>query len=271
MYLKTKMNRSVNLRNKCRRAVSLLFVLGSAAVCGCGNPAIDSQSPPGSGRSTVGASAESSPAVPVSSGKKSASMSNEEIFWNWFCENEDELFDFERNQEATLDRLDDALHKVDPDLTFEFGPKKDARREFIISAGGLKRAFPSVVRLSDASPKLRRFSVIAFRPRRKTINDIELSGLKIRSSQVFFGFIKDNDPSKVGVLLFIPGYVREDSRYGQVGYLFLDEALGEYEMETKVGHIEMLPHESNYFEGSRPIKQMAEQFDEAMRSREANH
>jgi len=33
------------------------------------------------------------------------------------------------------------MHKVHPDLTFEFGPVEEERREFVITAGGIKGAF----------------------------------------------------------------------------------------------------------------------------------
>jgi hypothetical protein len=42
----------------------------------------------------------------------------------------------------------------------------------------------------------------------------------------------------VGILLFLPDYSSVDSRFGQIVYLFLDEALGEYDVEMKVGFIQ---------------------------------
>ena len=52
-------------------------------------------------------------------------------FWNWFILHEVELFSFEADQERIFDQLAAELHKVDPDLAFEFGPK-DTRREFVV-------------------------------------------------------------------------------------------------------------------------------------------
>src|SRR5260370_5887295 len=68
-------------------------------------------------------------------------MTSQQEFWKWFSEHEGELFDFEADQERTFDRLASQLKKIDSNLTFEFGPKRDAKREFVISAGGIKRAF----------------------------------------------------------------------------------------------------------------------------------
>lgn len=68
----------------------------------------------------------------------------EQSFWAWFQNNQDFLFDFEKDQERVFDRLATEMHKVNPSLTFEFGPKEDGRREFTISADGIRKAFPAV-------------------------------------------------------------------------------------------------------------------------------
>ena len=91
-------------------------------------------------------------------------------FWKWFQDHEKELYDFEKDQQRVFGQLNGALAKVDADLTFEFGPKEqDGKREFVISAGGIRSAFPKVEALWLAAPKLERWVVIKFRPRRSTI------------------------------------------------------------------------------------------------------
>jgi hypothetical protein len=47
--------------------------------------------------------------------------------------------------------------------------------------------------------------------------------------------------------------------------LFLDEALGEYDVEMKVGFIQLLSHESKEFTGSHPIKELGDAFDVVMK------
>jgi hypothetical protein len=39
------------------------------------------------------------------------------------------------------------------------------------------------------------------------------------------------------VYLFLPGYDEQDITWKEIGYLLLDEALGEFDVETKVGLI----------------------------------
>ncbi len=56
--------------------------------------------------------------------------------------------------------------------------------------------------------------------------------------------------------------------FGQVGYLFLDEALGEYDVETNVGFIEVLGHDSKYFDIEFSIQELAADFDTLLRSKQ---
>lgn len=195
------------------------------------------------------------------------SKTNESQFWDWFERNQDDLYEFERDREAIFDRLTTSLGKVHPDLTFEFSPIRDGgQREFVISAGGIKDAFPAVEALHAASPKLSRWTFLKFRQRRFPINDLEFAGKKIRSEDVHYAIFKDENPEKVGIMIFLDGYRDEDkgSLWGQMGYLFLDEAIGEYDVEMHVGAIVFFDRDSKYFEHARPLAELPGHFDERL-------
>jgi len=186
---------------------------------------------------------------------------SEQQFWKWFKNNEQMLFAFETDRERVFDKLAEQMAKVNPDLTFEFGPvKKDGKREFVISAGGIRKAFPAVESLFNAAPALGRWQFIKYRPRRVPLNDLEFGGKLVKVKDVYFGMYKDGD--KVGFILFFDGYrEKEKNIFGNIGYLLLDEALGEYDMETKVGFIEFHGRDSKQYEDSRPIGELAKSFD----------
>jgi hypothetical protein len=163
--------------------------------------------------------------------------SPEADFWKWFQKNEATLFDFERDQAAVFDRLAVEMHKVHPSLTFEFGPKQDGRREFVISADGIRDAFPKVESLASAAPTLPRWTVIRFRPRREP-TDIQYNGMTVKASTVSVGIQPDG--AKVGLTVFIPGYSEPEGRtFGSIAFLFLDQALGELDVETRVGNVDV--------------------------------
>jgi hypothetical protein len=169
-------------------------------------------------------------------------MSAEKQFWDWFLRHEARLFDFdpqrELERELIFDNLAAELQKIDPNLTFEFGPR-DIRREFVISAGGIKGSFPAVSALTSAAPDLHRWKIIAFRPRRTPINIVEFGGKWVDPKDVQFTLLDDG--RLAAIYLFIPGFQEDDIALRQAGYLLLDEALGEYDVETQLGGIKMLP------------------------------
>lgn len=189
----------------------------------------------------------------------------ESDFWRWFQSNEEDLFHFERQQEAVFDSLADAMQLVHEDLTFEFGPIEGDQREFVISAGGIKAAFPAVEALFATAPPLARWRWTKFRPRRSTVSDIEIGELAVRTGDVRYLLVRDGD--KIGILLLFPGFRSElQTAFGQIGYLMLDEALGELTVETQVGFIEIIGKESEYFDRSSPLAGLPSHFDEVWRS-----
>ena len=80
----------------------------------------------------------------------------QEEFWNWFIRHEEGLFTFDSNNETEreklFDRLAIELQKVHPNLTFEFGPNEPVR-EFVISAGCIRRVFPAIDILRSGTRK----------------------------------------------------------------------------------------------------------------------
>jgi hypothetical protein len=187
-------------------------------------------------------------------------MAKEKSFWQWFFVHENDLMHFEHDRESIFDALAAQLERVHPDLTFEFGPEENATREFIISAGGIKRAFPAVESLVAAAPELSRWKITAFIPRRPIGNIIEFGDHRIDPDDVQYSILRGEN--ELGLYLFIPGYSADDHELGQIGYLFLDEALGEYDVEMKVGLIEMFPPEAGTPGPRYPLKELPAHFDQ---------
>jgi hypothetical protein len=168
-----------------------------------------------------------------------AETTPEHKFWRWFQSNESRLFDFEDEREKIFDQVGAELHKIDPALTFEFGPKKNGRREFVISADGIRSAFPKVEALYAAAPSLPRWKFIKFRPRR-TPMDVNYGGVTVKARLVVVA-LEPAGP-KANLTIFIPGYSQASHQtYMAIAFLLLDQALGEYDVETRIGNIDVKP------------------------------
>lgn len=188
----------------------------------------------------------------------------EQQFWDWFAENEDALFRFEEDQQGVFARLGAALRKVHPELTFEFGPVEDwpgkgPRRDFVISADGIQSAFPAVKALHAAAPDLPRWRVVEFRPRRGTIMTVVYGGHAFEPDAL--RFTVEPDHGKAGVTAYVPGLAEETrSELVPLVFLMLDQVLGEFDVETKVGFIDLKAAEDVPAEAV-PTSELAEAFD----------
>ncbi len=169
-------------------------------------------------------------------------VSREEEFWTWFQKNEDSIFSFEEDQERVFLQLRTAMKKVHSDLTFELSVVKDGKREFVISADGIRTAFPAVETLYDKAPALPRWTIVKFRQRHGATG-IQMGDIKVMPEDIEFSL---EDGAKVGINSFIKGYNEANARpFLQIAFILLDHAIGEYDMETKVGEIKVFPYEKN--------------------------
>src|SRR5215813_3394054 len=107
-------------------------------------------------------------------------------FWKWFQRRSERLFGFERDQDVMFEELTKELNRVNEGLTFEFGPVERGRREFIVSADGIKSVFPAVQKLVAAAPQMAEWEIIAFRPPKSLDYRIEIGELSIGVDDVWF-------------------------------------------------------------------------------------
>lgn len=188
--------------------------------------------------------------------------SNEKKFWKWFCKNSLRIFSFEKQAEKIFDEIQSHLHKINSDLTFEISSIKEGRRDFIISADGILSAFSAVEKLYSEKPALKEWNIIKFRPRRKIENSIKIGEKELLPADIKFMFIKDENHEKAGIVLFCKGFNKnEENVYNSIAFLYLDESLGEYDVETFIGTITVQGFDSEYFDNSVSIEKLAEEFD----------
>jgi len=162
----------------------------------------------------------------------------EQQFWTWFKQREDALFNFDRDQERIFDEIDMALANVSSLLTFEFGPVTNGVREFVISADGVKSGFPAVEALAAAAPVLPQWNIIKFRQRQTPILELSYADKTVNPSDVEFCLLSNG--RELGVYLFFDAYSEDETLiWRNIGFLLLDQALGEFDVATKVGPIEV--------------------------------
>ncbi|HWW25481.1 MAG TPA: hypothetical protein VNZ85_06245 [Caulobacter sp.] len=177
-------------------------------------------------------------------------------FWRWFQANADDIWKGVERQDHDLiiTKLGDRLSKVHPTIVHEIGKPDEDTVELIISADGMKEALPAVLALTRDAPKLSGFLITAFRPRRPRqalkILDRDITGEDVRYRSEF-------DGEKLNLVVFIDGDFTERER-SLIGFLMLDQALGEYDVMTGVGTVRF---ESIAPPEVRPLADLAAEFD----------
>lgn len=187
----------------------------------------------------------------------------EEKFWDWFVNNSEKLLRNDDQNSKIIDNLAKELKKVNQGLTFEMSVRKnDLKKEFTISADGDPNLISSVEKLYNCKPDLQDWDIKKFRQRMQGFN-IEIGNVCINYDETKYWFVKDNDPEKISILLFIKDF-SEDKRdeYGNAAYLFVDCILGEYDLMKYIGFIEVFGFDSEYFENAKEMSKMTADFDD---------
>ena len=191
--------------------------------------------------------------------RRKAPGSPEDRFWQWFQKHEAELIDYDPNTDGhgMVHRVGKELARVHSGLNFEFGGPEGGRKEFVVSAGGIKDVFPAVRRLVEAAPDLPRWKITAFRPRRSDLTDMRLKIGELDLGPEDITFLAEPEGKKLDLVLYLPDYESTpDHVYEQAAFLFLDLALGEYDVATRIGAIDFRPADARPRDGAHALTEL---------------
>jgi len=171
--------------------------------------------------------------------------SKEQQFWDWFIKSEEMLFQLLSPDHKLWHELSKRLRAVDSNLTFEVGtqPEANGRRQLAISADGIRDSFASVEALADTAPSLQRWNIVRFRPPVQDYadNELQMHDEKVAGSDIDC-VLAPNETGTINVCLRIPGCPEvNDRKYAHIGFILLDMALGEYDVECSVGEFVVVP------------------------------
>lgn len=189
------------------------------------------------------------------------SMSHDK-FWSWFAQQEDELARLAAKPHEFLAVLAPKLRRTAPGVLCEFSvqPGEDGRLELILSADGIRDQIPAVRALVAAAPALRRWRVTAFRPRDAVKGTIEMNGLILDPATLKASI--EPHAGLIAVVIFVPGVTGPEAEaFTHLGFLLLDTTLGELDVMTKVGPVDVLPADSAANGDAFPFVELAQRFD----------
>ncbi|HEY3297671.1 MAG TPA: hypothetical protein VGK34_03360 [Armatimonadota bacterium] len=164
-----------------------------------------------------------------------------QAFWQWFIAHSAELLDVTTCQEDICGELYAQMKIVHKGLVYAFGPETDGKREFIVSADGIKTVFPAVLTLVNSAPDIPRWRIIAFRPAAGWGIKMQMGDTAIGAEDIWY--MAEEDDGRVNLVLFIRNSMMESDlkTAKEIAFLLLDFGLGEYIVETKIGSIDFQP------------------------------
>ncbi len=188
----------------------------------------------------------------------------EERFWRWFARNAKALFESRDPSDPVLAELQAQITRVHPLLVGVIdGIRQDGRRIFIISAGGKREGFGAVRSLAAATPRFNRWKIFMYVPGRIRLRDFTAGDIGVRSSEVRALFYRGEPEGMVRIQLLIPGYTPDrDDAYREIARNLLFDAIGEYELATKVESILLDSADSPFYRDGIPLQGMPTRFNE---------
>lgn len=177
-------------------------------------------------------------------------------FWRWFEKNAAKIrigVDAQ-DHEVIIRQLGEQIAKARPGVVHEIGMPDDDTVELIFSADGFWDAIPGVLALINGAPRIEGFVFTAFRPRRPApsliVLDQDVAGDDLH-------YLSSLDGDRMDLTVFVPGD-GDDRARATIGFLMLDQALGEYDVMTGLGRIDFV---GEPLEGAKPLTALAEEFD----------
>ncbi len=178
-------------------------------------------------------------------------------FWDWFEANEADYFHLklnDPNQEHLFDQMLRELRKLDEHLAFELSmPLEDGRRELVLTAQGMKASFPLVFEMQKQAPALDHWMVVPLKPRLGQDLMLNIGDVEFGFDDMFFRWAKDGD--FIALQVHLRGAFPENLRI-QLGFLMLDVLLGEYDVATRIGHLEFVQLEEKEVENLSTIRDL---------------
>lgn len=175
--------------------------------------------------------------------KIEAFESKSQFFWDYFKENEDKIYNFDKlskdEQQEIWRQLHIRLSVINEALGVEMSAvPKNGKKELIITANGLVDLFPTVRKLAANAPKMEKWIVKPFKQRMKKVGIKTSSGIDVSSDDLYFK-IDSKEDKKLNISVYMSGYEKiPANRRREILYQLLDGILGEEDVETYLGAIE---------------------------------
>jgi hypothetical protein len=166
-------------------------------------------------------------------------------FWNLFRQRAADLASCKSADSPAFVELLDQLHRIDPELYFEFCAEPGAC-ELIVTADGNRSLFSLARAVVAAAPIIDGWTIRALKPQIGCPETTQWEDLTLQLADVVFDPLEWEGSSELGLRIFVPGIEEKDVDAAHNALLrALDHILGEEKFAEVVQYIEVLPLPAN--------------------------
>lgn len=173
-------------------------------------------------------------------------MKKQEIFWQWFADNCEQLTMIddldEKARQALMSDFEAQLEKYCPGMTFEISDSSPSGRTVTFSAEGDSDLFRYVVELVDNAPDFDWWDFVAFKqPKGKDLR-ITFDKYHFETRKMYFLPLEcEEEPDILGVRVALPDPVKDDDDQLVGVYVTLEAMIGEFDCTTLIGYLDTCP------------------------------
>lgn len=172
-----------------------------------------------------------------------------EYFWDWFSENIslfERFIDSEQKDFTLIHKLSVHLGKYHKTLVGELYKNEKGKYTLVISPDGHKEGVQPANDLVAGRPALPNWSIVAFRQPRE-VEAIRLGDDQFTYpvSDVLVKPVKSGDNEVVDLMIYIKNMNRDENRYQQLAFLYLDNTIGEFNTIQRLRYVEFYEYQDN--------------------------
>lgn len=185
-------------------------------------------------------------------------------FWEWFGAQEVALAGMITDPPRLLATITPMLKRVDKNLAFEVGvqTQNNGKYDFVLSADGIRDNMPAVESLASHAPHLNRWTITKYRQRSEGVT-LQFEELALTPDSILASIERQDD--RIGVILYFPEAAAKGPSSQHAGFLMLDATLGELDMMTKVGSVDIVGVFANVPADAPlakfPLRELSQRFD----------
>ena len=160
-------------------------------------------------------------------------------FWIWFANYKEELEKFllsDFSDYKPYHVLNEKIEEVSDLVVAELTISEKDDFVLILSCDGRVIGIPAVEKLFTAVPVIDKWLIKKYR-QPSGFSNFPIDGISFEEKDLLIQYDYLPDAGKFDILYFVKGFKKNDGRYANAAFIYLDHCIGEYNSMTKISNV----------------------------------